>query len=247
MKGKWRTLDRFQRGLLLFLALMTIGFTVAYLIAFGQQGIEYRGCFLVQSKENGNTLYSGKVQEKETVFTVTQAGEVTLRVGDNTFGPYTVEEDDTVSFIQEPNDKGIILYDKGGQIFRGVCRVMGGYFTLLDAPGRGWGRAPFISEGYTPNYGNPDWDPPFDLIVRMAMGDTRVTRPGNWQMYGLGLFISALDVITILWADSLFRFQMSFRVRDPEKAEPSDWELGSRQIGWVVMAIMAFFVYVMGL
>lgn len=247
MKGKWKSLDRFQRGLLLFLALMTIGFTVAYFIAFGQQGVEYHSTFLVQSKENGNTLYSARIREKETVFTVTQTGEVTLRVGDNTFGPYTVEEDDTVSFADQPGDRGIVLYEKGEQIFRGVYRASGSYFALLDAPGRRWDRVPFIDVSYDSNYGAPDWDPPFDLIVRMAMGDITLTRPENWQLYGLGLFISLLDVITILWADSLFRFQMSFRVRDPEKAEPSDWELGSRQIGWVAMVVMAFFVYVMGL
>lgn len=247
MKGKWRALDRFQRGLLLFLALMTIGFTVAYFIAFGQQGIEYYDAFLVQSKENGNTLYSARIREKETVFTVTQTGEVTLRVGDNTFGPYTVEEDDTVSFTELSGDRGIVLYEKGEQIFRGVCRASGGYFTLLDAPGRRWDRVPFVDVSFDPNYGAPDWDPPFELIVRMAMGDITLTRPDNWKLYGLGLFISALDVITILWADQLFRFRLSLSVRNADRAEPTEWELWSRQAGWIAMAVMAFFVYVMGL
>lgn len=247
MKGKWRSLDRFRRILLLLLALMALGFAVVYFIAFDKQGIELANAFLVQAEENGATLYSGQVREKETVFTVTQTGAVTLRVGDNTFGPYTVEEDDAVSFADQPGDRGIVLYDKGEQIFRGVYRASGGYFTLLDAPGRGWGRVPFFAASTESNYGDPDWEPPFDLIVRMALGDAPVGLPSVRQVYILGLVISVLAAISMLWAERLFRFRTRFRIKDTDKAEPSAWYLWSRAFLWGLMTLMALFCYTSGL
>jgi hypothetical protein len=32
-----------------------------------------------------------------------------------------------------------------------------------------------------------------------------------------------------------------------EYAEPSDWEIASRYIGWTLMAVMVFVIFIMGL
>lgn len=53
--------------------------------------------------------------------------------------------------------------------------------------------------------------------------------------------------MTILFADELFRFQLSFRVRDVENAEPTDWELFGRYAGWTVLPIAALVIFLLGL
>lgn len=41
----------------------------------------------------------------------------------------------------------------------------------------------------------------------------------------------------------MFYLRMSMRVRDAESAEPSDWELLSRRIGWTVGLFLAFLLF----
>ena len=50
-----------------------------------------------------------------------------------------------------------------------------------------------------------------------------------------------------LFADELFRWDLSFRVRDVEQAEPSDWEIASRYIGWTFCILMALLIFIKGL
>ena len=59
--------------------------------------------------------------------------------------------------------------------------------------------------------------------------------------------ISLLVGLSILFADELFRWDLRFRIRSPESAEPSDWELFSRKLGWIVAVILIFVLYLIGL
>ena len=74
-----------------------------------------------------------------------------------------------------------------------------------------------------------------------------LTHKGTWLAWFGGVFICVLNALSILFADELFRFQLSFQIRDAEHAEPTDWEMGCRYFGWVVIAIMAFAIFIMGL
>lgn len=50
---------------------------------------------------------------------------------------------------------------------------------------------------------------------------------GNWLIWFAGIFFTALFIVDILFADELFRYRMSFRIREPEKAEPSARKLAA--------------------
>ena len=61
---------------------------------------------------------------------------------------------------------------------------------------------------------------------------------------------SALNLFTaiyILFADEMFRWDLAFRIRNVEQAEPSECEIAGRYIAWVVLPIIALFLFVMGL
>ena len=40
---------------------------------------------------------------------------------------------------------------------------------------------------------------------------------------------------------------MQFSIRDAELAEPSEWELAGRYIGWTLVTVAALVLYIMGL
>ena len=47
--------------------------------------------------------------------------------------------------------------------------------------------------------------------------------------------------------DELFRWNLSFSIRHPERAEPSDWEIAGRYISWTALAVMALIAFIFGL
>ena len=57
----------------------------------------------------------------------------------------------------------------------------------------------------------------------------------------------AINAVAILFADEIFRWNLRWSIRHPERAEPSEWELFSRGFSWVVLTIVALIGYMMGL
>ena len=62
-----------------------------------------------------------------------------------------------------------------------------------------------------------------------------------------GAALCLITWITVLFADELFRLQMSFRIRDAEWAEPSEWEMAGRYISWAVLPLLALAAFAAGL
>ena len=79
------------------------------------------------------------------------------------------------------------------------------------------------------------------------MNDPELTHKGEWFAWFGALFICALNAISILFADELFRWNLAFRIRNADHAEPSDWEIAGRYIGWTVLSIMALVLFIIGL
>ena len=79
------------------------------------------------------------------------------------------------------------------------------------------------------------------------MGGPALTHKGDWLPYLLGVFLCAVTAVTILFADELFRFQLSFRILQAEDAEPTDLELFGRYAGWTVLPIAALVIFALGL
>lgn len=74
-----------------------------------------------------------------------------------------------------------------------------------------------------------------------------MTHKGEWYVWLGGVIICIVTAISILFADELFRWNLSFQFRNVEQAEPSEWEIASRYIAWTVLTMMAIVIFVMGL
>ena len=70
---------------------------------------------------------------------------------------------------------------------------------------------------------------------------------GQVGMWFLGTFICIANVIYILFADQLFYLRYAIRFETDADFGPSDFEIGSRYVGWTVLVIVAFVAYCMGL
>ena len=89
-------------------------------------------------------------------------------------------------------------------------------------------------------------EPSVDTILRILNGP-ELTHKGEWQAWLLGVGISIATAVSILYADEIFRWNLSYQIRDADRAEPSDWELSSRYIGWTVFSVLALILYLVGL
>ena len=88
---------------------------------------------------------------------------------------------------------------------------------------------------------------PTALEVLALLIDMQPEHKGQWSVGALALLICVMTAASILYADELFRWGLSFRVRDPEAAEPSDWELASRYFTWIALPMIALAMFIMGL
>ena len=70
-----KSLNRYQKFLLLFMLAMVLCFTVLYPITISRKGFLYRDTILVPRQENGATLYSAKLRESPPVLRYTQTKE----------------------------------------------------------------------------------------------------------------------------------------------------------------------------
>ena len=68
-----------------------------------------------------------------------------------------------------------------------------------------------------------------------------------WTYWFLGLFFCALNAVEILFANEVFRFWLSFRIKNAREAEPSDWVVKSRYIGWTFVTVTALGIFIAGL
>ena len=97
---KIKSLNRYQKGVLIFMIAMALVFAMIYPITISQVGFEYKNTILVPSQEDGSTVYSGKIQGKQAHF--------------------TVSKDKTVVFSMAIKPMALIQQKKILQLFRGT-------------------------------------------------------------------------------------------------------------------------------
>ena len=90
-----RSLNLYQKVILVLLALLVAGFGVAYGVTVSRVGFLFRDAILVPAQEGSATIYTGKVEGEEAVFTVSAERAVTFRYAGKDYGTYTVTEDPT--------------------------------------------------------------------------------------------------------------------------------------------------------
>ena len=241
-----RDLSGFQKGVLLFLALMFVVFTALYIRAGSRWGYEYNGCLLVRSEEGGVTVYKGTVRGR-TVRFYTSPGTVNYVFGEKeSLKTYTVTEDSSAipeEYRRTPGAKGIELRSEGRLLFRGAALYDGGsgVYLVSESGESEWE----LSLTFNGDADDP-WTPSVKQIIELENGP-ELTRRCKWGLWVLGTLLCLLAGACVVFADELFRFNMRFHIRGADKAEPSDWELMRRHIGWAVQTICALVMYILGL
>lgn len=71
-------------------------------------------------------------------------------------------------------------------------------------------------------------------ILRLVF-DPELTHKGSWLAWLGAVFLSILNAVSILYADELFRWDLSFQIQNAETAEPSEWEMMKRYLSWTVV------------
>lgn len=254
--SRWTGLDRFQKVLLLVLSAMAAVFAVLYAVTVSKVGLLYRDVILVPHTQDGSTIYSGRLEGAEAVFTVTADRAVTFRWGDREYGPYTAAEDPSAVPKDDENGMnelmtGVELRCGGQVMFRGGVFRNGQELFLYNEDGSwvGFDIYATMSDGTVIDGDGNEVDQmePSPQAILKLMDGPELTHRGILPAYFGGVLLSLLVGLSILFADELFRWDLRFRIRSPESAEPSDWELFSRKLGWTVAVILIFVLYLIGL
>lgn len=248
---RFKSLNLYQKGVLLLLAAMLAVFTPIYSVVSSREGFAYEDTLLYPAAEGDATVYAGKLNGKETCFTVTAGKTVTFRYGEKTYGPYTVREDPTAipknSELGE-HMTGVEILEGEKVCFRGGVLESGGSMLLLTEDG---GISSMISTSQGIAYdsqGNVvDRRAPSPRAILQLLNGPELTTRGDWKVWFYCVAASILTAASILFADELFRWDLSFRIRDVHDAEPSDWELFTRYLAWTIMPVVTLILYIAGL
>lgn len=88
---------------------------------------------------------------------------------------------------------------------------------------------------------------PGAATILALLDSPELIHKGSWLAWFLGIIICGITVVSILFADELFRLRLSFRIQNVEDAEPTEWEITTRHLSWAVLAIGAFAIFIIGL
>lgn len=260
MKQKWLDLNLGQKVLFCIQLFLIVLFIILYSTVGRQQVINYRNTTLHCRTDGSVTTYSGKLDGKAAMFTVSE-NTVLYQIGDTAYGPYTIVFDSTAIPSEEKkpvnltSTKGLIgveVRKNDLQLFRGAYRSSGSMFYLVDSDGEMILTDNVLTEvlastgnGTVTTYVNGEEPGPY-AILKVAVAPNAVPR-ANLSGLLCGILLCVVCMASLLYADELFRWNLSFRIRNAEDAEPSDWELSSRWITWFVFTGMALILFTLGL
>ena len=247
-----RRLNGFKKAILLIMALMLLVFAFIYAKTVNRIGFLYRDVVLVPQEENGSRTYSGRIDGEKAVFTVSPDRTVTFQHGSKVYGPYSVTEDP--SAVPESSElkarmRGVEIRLGEEVLFRGGMLEYEKQRVLYDEDGAHGGLYVSSNSGVVLDKKGNVIDPmaPTDTaVVNLAYGP-ELMHKGNWRGWFFALLLCLITAVLMLYEEELFRWQLHFRIRDPEKAEPSEWELASRYIGPVLFLLMSLVVLITGL
>lgn len=252
---RFRSLELYSKLILIALLVMAVVFAAVYGITTSRVGYLYHEVVFVPHQEGSTTRYEGKLDGERSSFTVTN-DSVTFTWGSKTYGPYTLRYDP--SAVPEEEDgaaymTGIEILENGNTYFRGgILESSAGLLLYAEDGSFNFDHLVFYAQTSSGTIVGPDGEimdfyrPEVQTIVEL-LNDPPLQSKGHWGAWFFGLFVSVLTAVSILFADELFRLSLAFRVQDPEHAEPSDWELASRRVGWTLIALVILRLYFMGL
>ena len=249
-----RQLDWYQRGILLLLLALALVFAVIYRVRIARVGFLYQDKIFVPSEENGVTVYSGKISGEPAQFTVSEDKAVSFHCGEKTYGPYTVTEDHTALpevEIEREGMTGVEIREGEKLVFRGGFWQSGEDYWLrrqdgsMDLSVGVFVTGDGVMRDANGNAVDP-LEPALSDILRLVYGP-ELTHKGSWLAWFGAVFISLLNTGSILYADELFRWNLSFQIQNAETTVPSEWEMMKRYLSWTVLTIMLLVIYIVGL
>ena len=249
-----RQLNWYQKGILILLAAMALVFAVIYRVSIARVGFLYEDKIFVPSEENGVTVYSGKIRGEAAQFTVSKERGVSFQCGGKNYGPYTVTEDPTAlpeEDITRESMTGVEIREGEKLVFRGGFWQSGEDYWLRREDGSmelfeiSYTTSDGVQRDANGNVIDP-LEPSLSDILRLVYGP-ELTHKGTWLAWLGAVFISVLNAGSILYADELFHWDLSFQIQNAETAVPSDWEMMKRYLGWTVLTIMVLVIYLVGL
>ena len=247
-----RSLGRYQKGILILMAAMILLFTALYPIVLSREGFLYRDALLIPSEEGGNTVYAGKIEGQPASFTLYDGRSVEFRYGNSVYGPYTAKEAPDALQNLDLGDGAVGVELRCGEelVFRGGALRQGDGMMLFNEDGSIYTDIGVMtSGGFIFNEDGEVIDPnePSVSDILMVMAGPPLTHKGSWFGWVTGLITCILTTVDILFADELFRLHMAFHISRAEDAEPSDWEIAGRYIGWTVLPVIALVLFIIGL
>ena len=247
-----RSLSRYQKSVLLATALMALVFTAVYLTVTARVGFAFGDAILPDVHEVSADVYTGKVRGETVRFTVNADRSVTFQRGERLYGPYTAAEDPTAV----PADSALAAYmtgvelRRGGEVvFRGGVLENGGMYLLYREDG---GLADIRGVDAPGDYaadesGSVVSEEPSVLTLLALISGPVLRHKGQWPVWLGGVLLCVITALTVLFADELFRWHLSFRIRNADRAEPSDWEIAGRYLSWTALSLLALVVFILGL
>lgn len=245
--------DRLKKILPIVLIVIAAVFSVLYFFIGRQYGVEYQDALYFPATEGDTTVYSAKVDGQSASFTV-EGNTVTYHWGDTVYGPYTVREDPTAAPGGEWESLdliGVEIREEDSILFRG------GYtedlFLFIREDGEP--DSDLFHVTYSVNGVEHDADgnvvdphqPSLSTLIRFSQPPEADAHRGNSLMWFLGLFLAGIAALLIKFDDTLFRLHLSFRVKYPEDAEPSEWEIFSRIFSWIAFTLLSLGLFIAGL
>ena len=247
--NRFRELERFPKILLIALLLMTVIFGAVYGITASRVGYLHNDEIFVPRQSEGALVYEGKVDGLDSSIVVA-LDTVIVNWGSKTYGPYTLREDPTAVPDGHPQMTGIEILDGNKSYFRGGVTDEATDFWLIGADGEQLFTMTYtLSDGTEMDMnGNPiDHMKPTPRQIVSLLRGPELTHKGHWEICFLGLVIALITAVSILFADELFYLSICFRVENAETAEPSDWHIATRSLGWLFLTIMTGVIFLMGL
>ena len=225
--------------------IMVLVLAVVYSMTVSREGYAYKDTILILNQENGNTIYSGKIQGKQAIFTVSANKTVDFQYGDKVYGPYTFKEDATAIPPGRDYLKGIEVHCGEEILFRGGALKSGDYWILINEDGD----PAFIDiqVGTSDNDSLVDpMEPDLSTILELVSGP-EITHKGDWLVWVFGVFLCLVTTAFIFFAEEMFFLGLAFRIQNAEYAEPSDWEIAGRYISWTLLPAVALVLFILGL
>ena len=245
LKERWDEMSRGRRIILLIHPALFILSLVLCLTLGQQQVVSYRGGHLRYEQQGEADVYSGWLDYGRVKYVVSPGPVVEYWLDGALDSTYTVTEDPTAipqtedTARHDPDFFTGVEIRKGDEVwFRGAYSPYSSYW-LLDEKGNNL----VISVSFGTESTKPEPSP--SVILDFAQGPETSPRR-HIELILMGLLLSGICLVSLLFEDQLFRWDLHFRVRDPYDAEPSEWELFSRWAGWVIMTGVAALAYILG-